>query len=144
MFYNNPPEYFTPSMDVVICYCIYKDKFLLLRRQKGKAQEKTWTAPGGKKEKEETSQESICREVFEETGLVIHEKQLIDLGLYYVKIFDFCYTLQIFKTKLDFLPKKIILSFSEHDAYKWVTKKEALSLPLIEEGDKCILIAFPN
>jgi 8-oxo-dGTP pyrophosphatase MutT (NUDIX family) len=143
MFDTKPPADFVPTMNIVICYCIYQDKILFLRRKKDKVEGQKWTAPGGKKEKDESLPQAICREVKEETGITLTEEQLEDTGDYYIKISpNICYTIQIYKTELSSLPQEIELNQDEHDQYKWVTKEEALNLQLISKGDRCLLSSF--
>lgn len=142
MFFLEEPSNFLPKMNIVICYCIWEDKILFLRRTSGKFQGEMWTAPGGKKENHELSSQGIVREVFEETGISLQEKDLQYTGCYYVRNEGFDYRIEIFKTYLSCMPTQINLSPREHDNYQWVTWKEALELPLVPEADQCLLQTF--
>ncbi len=143
MFYLKKPKDFTPKMQVVICYCIFLDEILFLRRKKKKKfQGGLWTAPGGKKEKNESSRQTIIRELFEETSLRIAQDALKYIGQYYIRYPNFDFNIEIYKTFLNAKPKKINLSITEHDKYQWITPQKALDLDLIPGARDCLLTTF--
>jgi len=63
----NPPQ----TIRAVICYLRRGDEFLLLLKASGKFGGGFWNGPGGKIQDGETPQETVRREVFEETGLKV-------------------------------------------------------------------------
>ena len=66
------PERQRPS---TLCYVERDGRYLMLRRRK-EPFVGFWTAPGGKLEPGETPEEAICREIGEETGLVLASLEL--------------------------------------------------------------------
>lgn len=144
MFYLTKPNNFLPTYQIVICYCIHNDEILVLRRQQSDFQGGIWTAPGGKQEINETPLQGIKRELFEETGISIDSKKFVELGLFYIQNNSIDFIIRIFKTILDSKPENIVLSPSEHDQYEWLTKEQIIKLPLIHDGDQCLLNTLFN
>ena len=58
-----------------LCYILHDNKVLLLRRSRPPHQG-FWSAPGGKMEHGESPQETVIREITEETGLTVKNPQL--------------------------------------------------------------------
>ncbi|MBN2479120.1 MAG: NUDIX hydrolase, partial [Parachlamydiales bacterium] len=141
MFYLKMPQDFISQKDIVICYLVHNDQFLLLRRNFDKFKGGTWTAPGGKKESFETTDMAVIREVFEETKIKIQLENLIFVNKCYITHDDFHFTMHIFKTFLKEKPN-IILHEEENDKYIWTTVKEAEKLNLIEHADECLKNSF--
>jgi len=144
MFYLEKPKDFIPKMHIVICYCIFLNEILFLRRKKDGFQGGLWTAPGGKREKNEDSQKAILRELLEETSLIISQDKLLHIGQYYIRYPKFDFNIEIYKTSLSSKPKEIKLSIDEHDKYQWITAQKALSLDLIPGAKDCLLTTFPD
>lgn len=119
--HSKKPEAFENALDVVGCFILYDDTFLLLQYSSHSVNHGTWVAPGGKVEKGESIEEAVRREVFEETGITVHPKHFKN---YYVQRDGLSYTMHMFSCRLDKRPQ-VTLS-SEHDAHKW----HSLSLPL--------------
>lgn len=98
-----------------------------------------WEFPGGKLDEGQNVSQALEREVFEETGLVVVpitriayiESQIMIQGPYK----GLPYIVIIGTGKL--IGGKIKLS-KEHTSYKWVTKNEALKLPLKDEIRKAL------
>ncbi len=60
-----------------ICEIIHDGKLLLQRKAAGRFGEGKWNGPGGKIKPGETPVEGVIREVKEETGLTIHDPELL-------------------------------------------------------------------
>lgn len=58
-----------------LCYIFDGEEVLLLKRNRA-PHISLWSAPGGKVEQGESPQETVIREIFEETGLIIEEPVL--------------------------------------------------------------------
>lgn len=58
-----------------LCYILHDGEVLLLKRNRA-PHIGLWSAPGGKMEHGESPQETVCREIFEETGLTIEQPVL--------------------------------------------------------------------
>ncbi len=134
---STPPIPFFPEMEVAICLCECKNKNLFLRRHPQKPYGGEWAAPGGKIEKGETPGKAVVREVFEETGIVIPEEQLISHGKYYIDTKEVQFIMYIFQAKLEEFPE-IDLRLEEHIEFRWLPPAEALSLPLMFGADECL------
>lgn len=138
MIYNEQPEGFIPTMEVVGCLIECDNKILLLRRQDNKLQANMWGVPGGKIDKEDISkEEAIFRELKEETGLDLKEEDLNFHKTFFVIYPEKHFIYHHFSVNLKEIPK-IIISESEHKAYKWMTIREALESPLIMDEDYCL------
>ncbi len=144
MFYLEKPKDFMPKMHIVISYCTFLDEILFLRRKKEGFQGGLWTAPGGKREKNENSEDAVLREVLEETGLIIPQDTLKYIGQYYIRYPNFDFNIEIYKTSLSSKPRGIQLSINEHDKYQWLTAQKALNLNLIPGAKDCLLTTFPD
>jgi len=108
-----------------------KNKYLVLRRAAKNLFSGTWELPGGKLESFELLEESLKREVFEETGLLIDIKKpalQISSRIATEIIYEGTTFIVVINEAL-IRSGKIRLS-QEHDDYRWVTKKEILKLNL--------------
>lgn len=141
MLHATRPVNFSSRFDVVSCFMIYEDKFLLLHRQDGSKEPNTWGLPAGKREKNETPMQAIRREIEEETGLKILLPKMKQHHTLYVRYPEYDFTYYIFHTDLTKDPE-ITLNPKEHKAFTWVTPKNALKMKLIRDLDGCIKLFF--
>lgn len=67
---------------LVVCVWVYdgKGKLLLTRRAKGKSFAGTWENSGGAAKAGESSIQAICRELFEETGILAQPEEFELMG----------------------------------------------------------------
>jgi 8-oxo-dGTP pyrophosphatase MutT (NUDIX family) len=140
MIFREKPEGFISRFDVVSCFLERDGKILLLLRQDHKPQGNTWGVPAGKVDEGESKEDSIRREIIEETGYAVTGN--IDfVATLYVRYpgYDFMYHMFHYIVADD---TDIIIEPSEHKAYRWVTPREALQLPLIEDEDACIELFY--
>jgi|SRR3989344_8490756 len=129
---------------IVLGGVVMKDgKVLILQRHKNEdVYPNMWELPSGKREPLEPSEDSLMREVREETGLDI--KMVMPFS-----VFDY----QIEKpdeirdsTQINFLvtsvnDKNVVLS-EEHQAFVWITKEEIDKYDFTEATKKVIQKAF--
>jgi 8-oxo-dGTP pyrophosphatase MutT (NUDIX family) len=112
-------------MRVVGCFLEYDGKFVLVHRLPHKPDGDTWGLPSGKVEAGETDLDTLRRELYEETGYAVQDKETEQLGEY-----DFTsprgdtFTYVTFRVKLD-EPHEVILEGVAHSEYKWVTVEDA-------------------
>jgi 8-oxo-dGTP pyrophosphatase MutT (NUDIX family) len=86
--------------------------------------------PAGKLEDNETPEEAMVRELFEETGIAIHPiTQLRSLGALYFRKPQFDYVYHMFQLHLDERPP-VRLS-KEHQHYTWALASELKVLSLM-------------
>jgi len=102
---------------------MYQDKFLILKKQDFSGGE--YEVPGGRKEKNETDEETLKREVLEETGLKVEIIEILntwkmDVIKKRINLDGKTYLCQAFTNNIK-------LS-DEHDSYRWVNKEELLKL----------------
>ena len=137
MIYYKKPKNFKKKFAVTACFLECDKEFLILHRSHTKPQGDTWGLPAGKIHHGETPVLSILREISEETGYKAREDELNNHGKMYVKYPEYDFEYYLFLITLKSKPK-ITINFTEHQAYKWVTPKIALSMELIRDFDSQI------
>ena len=108
-----------------------KSKYLITRRSKtSKYMPLKWDIPGGIVEPGETLEGAICREVSEETGLIIRVGQVIFI---YANR-DQLPVRQTFQAVYlcDYKSGDVHLDPSEHDMYQWLDYKQIASVDMID------------
>ena len=143
MLFLERPKDFSPRFEVVSCFLESEGKILLLHRQDHKQQGGTWGAPAGKREKGESIRQAIIREVSEETGILLEEKNLVHFKEVYVRYKDFDFTYHLFHQALDSgAAGAVRIDPEEHKAFAWKSPNEALQMNLIEDEDGCIRLFY--
>lgn len=135
MVYTSEPENFNPKFEIVACFLLKEEKFLLLKRHKDKPQGGEWGVPAGKVHDGESIEEACVREVEEETGLKVQAPELV--GKYYQKYPDYDFVLYVFKTRLE-SEADVVLNKEEHSDFKWVTSEGAKKFSLMLDLDEVI------
>ena len=135
------PAGFNPKFEIVSCFVEWEGQFLLLLRQDHKSEGNTWGVPAGKNEKGEKIADAIVREIKEETGIGVGKDKIQYFQKVFVKYPTYEFIYHIFHTKLD-KKSEVKISQQEHKAFKWVTPKDSLELPLIAELDNCIKLFY--
>lgn len=117
----------------VVCALIFKDDeiFCVQRPNKGEVGLK-WEFPGGKIEENETKEEALIREIYEELNCKIRVIEY--LGEVYHQYNTFNITLHAYKCEM--IDYKFELK--EHVNYCWVNIKDLLSLDFAEADVKLI------
>lgn len=119
---------------------------LILKR---KLHWKGWEFCKGKIEDGETQKETVIRELKEETGIKIKEKDIFDhkiSGEYkYPKSFTsrpgkVGQTYHLYSVRINKKPKKISLDNLEHSGHKWVSFDKALKLLEYPNQRKCLRV----
>ncbi len=113
-------------------------KYLFLRRSEGfQPGPQKWDIPGGRIVPEESLADALAREVREETGLQL---QQVGRLLAAQDIFVTRAAVHVVRlTHKAVATGKVVLS-EEHDAYKWMTRDEALAEPYIDSYLKEVLV----
>lgn len=138
MISKTPQKDFNKKVDVVVCYLMHDDKFLVLHRQDHKPQGNTWCVPGGKVDSDDVdATHALSREISEEIGITINPQDFTFFETYYVKYPEYDFVYHAYSYKLKELPVLNVASH-EHKDHKWVTPEEALKLDLIPGEDVCI------
>ncbi len=133
MFFLEKPEGFHSQMDVVGCYVEHKGKFLFLLRHSKKSQGNTWCVPGGKVEVGEKIQSAAVRELQEESGICVQEKDLVFFRKIYKTIETKSFCFHMFYIKLDTVPE-VKLSPTEHTDFVWAPLDQ-LPFPIMIDED---------
>lgn len=102
------------SVKAIICY---KNKFLLLKPRKLEGSINGWDGPGGTMEDGETMEQTLDREVFEETGIKIQNR----FHLQTLEIPNIPVRYEIYFCTSD--TDQVALS-EEHVEYKWASAEE--------------------
>lgn len=133
----DPPADFSPSMEAAGCYCSYKDKILLVKRQPFKSQGNKWGVPAGKLEKDEDPTRAVIRELKEEVGLTLTVETLQEMGTLFIRLPTQDYIYHMYFTQFSSLPE-VVLDLSENQEARWTTLKSALKLPLVAAGKEAL------
>lgn len=142
MIFTTMPKGFSAKIEVVGCYCEYGEKILLLLRNSEKPQGNTWCIPGGKRKTEEGESvyDALYREVYEETGVVINHFFVLPVMTLFVRSEELDFVYYLFRCVLP--DDNVHIRAEEHNAYRWVTPQEALTVPLIEDEAECLSLAY--
>lgn len=141
MLYTEKPENFSPKFEGVGCFLECNGKVLLLfRSSSGKFQPSMWCTPGGKCEQGETKEESMLRELCEETGISFSDLVLQFTHTTYVQYPEVDFIWHVFKIPL--LHEPVITLNGEHTEYAWFTPQEALAVNLIPDEDAVIRLVY--
>lgn len=128
--YETIPEGFLPKVEVAACYIEVKEKLLLLKRSSGNEAGK-WGVPAGKLELNESPQQAVQRELFEETGLK-PESSFCSLGSIYFRKPEMDYVYHMYKVSLE---KEPAVSLShEHTDFTWAPFNELKKMDLMIGG----------
>lgn len=141
MIFLKAPEDFRFDMNVVGCFVEVKGKILTLFRHKEKSEGEKWGCPAGKVHTNETEEEAMVRELFEETGIESKPSELQFLKTIFVRLSGADVRYSVFSLKRSEYPK-VILHSKEHTSFQWVSPSEALLLPLMEDEDTCIKMFY--
>lgn len=80
---------------------------------------------------------AVIREIREEVGLNINDKDLKGIGKLYCRLPHMDYIYHLFSNRFVEFPN-VTLALEEHFEMKWVTFEEALRLPLIAGGAQAL------
>lgn len=114
-------------------HIVFEKKFLLIRRC-SEYLHGNWQMVTGRVEKGEKAYETAYREIVEETGIRPDRFFTADVvEVFYEPLYDSIISVPNFVAFID-SPQEVVLSPTEHDAYRWVSYHEALSI--LEFGDQ--------
>lgn len=134
-----PPENFHPKFEVTSCICWFEDTFLCLQRNANKREGGKWGFPGGKVDKDESLEQALRRELYEET--IIRLNAVNHLQKFYVRYPEIDYIFHLFETKFNNLPK-IILKEDENVSYDWYTIEQFLEKDVVLGNDEIIKLLY--
>lgn len=141
MLFQKTPTSFKPAFGAVGHLVQCAGVIILLHRQNHKPQGGTWGIPSGKIDGSEPPLTAAARETEEETGLLIPLNSISLFRTVYVRYPDYDFVYHLFHTVIA-AKEKIQINPDEHQAAKWISPAEALSLPLIEDLDVCLKLFF--
>lgn len=141
MLYPSKPKQFNPDFQVVSLYLEYDGTILLLHRLPHKSQGNKWGVPAGKVDADENLMDALAREVFEETGVQINTANVQRFKSVYAQHPEHAFTYHMYHLQLTKKPE-IQLSPKEHQAFKWVSPRDALTMPLVDDLDTCITMFY--
>ncbi len=139
--FKEPPDNFSPRLEVAACFLTVDESVLFMKRQPYKSDGSLWGIPGGRFEKGETAHQAVVREIKEETGIDLPNETLKYFGKVYIRLPDVDFIYHMFAHELRETPE-IQMDPVEHTEYRWITLEEALKLPLIRGEAECIYLAY--
>ncbi len=127
--FETRPDGFQGAIEAAAAYLEIDGRLLLLQCGELKEEAGRWGVPAGKSEKGETAEETVRRELFEETGIRAEPSIIQNLGVLYIRKPNIQYVYHLFRIALDQKPE-VRLS-NEHQQYQWASVQELESLPLM-------------
>lgn len=115
------------------CFMEYNGKFLILHRHPNKVDGDTWGLPAGKVNNDETDEQTILREIKEETRYSAQKEELEFLGQYDFDFGDLFLEFPTYRLVLK-QPVEVVHNTDEHVEWKWVTTKECYAMPNLIRG----------
>ena len=115
------------------CFMEYDGKFVILHRYPDRPDGDTWGLPAGKVDADETDEQTILREIKEETGYNAVKEELEFLGDYVFGFPDLYLEFPTYRLKLK-QPIDVKHKLDEHVGYKWVTGEECYAMPNLIRG----------
>jgi 8-oxo-dGTP diphosphatase len=126
--YEQKPIGFAPDVEVSAAYVKIDGKTLFLQRSG--SERGSWGVPAGKVEKDESPEQALIRELYEETKVRLTDPtQIINAGKLYMQKPHVSYVYHLFCISLEETPN-VFLS-AEHINYGWYTSEELKKLPLM-------------
>jgi 8-oxo-dGTP diphosphatase len=143
MIYRRKPMRFSPRFEVAGCFVEREGKLLLLHRRDDRPQGNTWGVPAGKLTRAETPEEAMRRELWEETGIDVHDRDLRAVKTVFVRYAEYDFLFHVFSVSVP-AEVSVTLRSEEHKNFRWVTPLGALGLRLIPDLAKCIELWGPK
>ncbi len=135
--FQEMPQDFHPKAEVAGCFIRNENHTLFLKRQFDKPQGNTWAIPAGKCDNSEAAEQTVIREIREETGIETQTQCLSYLGKVYIRHSTGDFVFHAFEYNLTGLPQ-VKMNPTEHVEYRWVTLEEALEMSLTPGEDELI------
>lgn len=120
-----------------------QEHLLVLMRSHKEDQPAKWGIPGGKAEKDETSYETLTRELREETKITLDQKLITYHGHRYARIPGWDYIVHIYSALVDTRPV-VVLDPKEHSCYEWVSIYAFKTMPLIRGQDEVFDVVYAD
>jgi mutator protein MutT len=139
--FEEMPQDFQPKTEVAGCFIRNGEETLFLKRQFNKPQGNTWAIPAGKFEGDESAEQTVIREIREETGIEMQNQNLAYLHKAYVRHPTGDFVFHVFEYNIDDIPQ-IKMNPKEHVDFRWVTLEEALEMSLIPGEDELINLTY--
>lgn len=134
--YKQKPNDFISQVEIAATYVNSNGKLLLLQLAQNKQEKGFWGVPAGKLEINEIPLKGAKRELFEETGIDADMDHFLPLGELYIRKPDIGYVYHLFTVNFDTQP--FVTLSKEHVLYKWVSRNEAESLPLMQGAHQAL------
>lgn len=117
--------------NVAIAIIRYRDNVLLTKRHDPESRwHEYWEFPGGTVEPQETIETALRREIDEETGIQIDQRQCTFLKTYALSDAESSQNIYLHLYSIELSTKPVIqLDSEESSAYEWVQVREAADYP---------------
>ena len=127
--FDEKPDDFCIKVNTVACYLQVCDEILMLKRSAHKDFGNEWGLPAGKMEDGETQVEAMLREVVEETGIVISQKESSFVKTIYVRNRYASLAFHMYCVQRDVKPE--VTLNDENCQYGWFNKTNIYELDLM-------------
>ncbi len=117
--YKNCPKDFVPQVSISAGWLCYGNEFLFLQRTAQSSEAFCWGVPAGKIELNETPNEALAREVFEETGIALSSDKIRYMDTLYISKPSWKYIYHMFFYQFESKPAVNISQ--EHHNYIWIS-----------------------
>ncbi|MFA6105135.1 MAG: NUDIX hydrolase [Patescibacteria group bacterium] len=141
MIYLAEPEKFNQEFEVASCFIEHDGEILVLCRANHKPQGGTWGVPAGKIEENELPDETVLRELKEETGILLGKNDLRYFKTLFVRYPTYDFKYHMYSVRLS-VKQAVKIDEKSHVEHRWVTPAEALKLNLIQDEDSCIKMFY--
>ena len=143
MIYQTQPEDFVAEFEIALCICKFGDKILMLKRAEKDTFAGQWCFPGGTIHINEMPEQTVVREIKEETGIDLSQQEHIFVFQSFVKYPDYEFVEHVYRADFNVLPK-VVVNKNEHQDFQWVRIDSLKKLQLLPNVLETLTLALKH